>query len=86
MASFQANIARTHGYGRRAQVRTFKPLAEWDEYAHVRRLASELANPALLALSTRRLVEDVMQTRGVGKTYAYRAVGFARSMAREMAA
>lgn len=86
MASFQTNLARTHGYGRRAQVRTFKPLAEWDEYAHVRRLAAELADPALLALSTRRLVADVMQARGVCKTYAYRAVGFARGMAREMAA
>ena len=66
---------------RRAIKREYLPVGMAEEYAGAHRLAAELAkDPALLALSTKRLVLDIMETRGVCKTYAYRAVGFARKL------
>lgn len=53
------------------------------EYPKAFRLAGELASmPDLLRLRTRRLVLDLIAMRRCGKTTAWRAVGWARRLAR----
>lgn len=57
-------------------IRVVRPLYE-PRYPTAQRIASELS-PALLALRTRTLVQDVIAARKVSRTTAMRAVAIAR--------
>lgn len=57
-------------------IRAYRPLYE-PRHPTAHRIAAELS-PALLALRTRTLVQDVIEARKVSRTTAMRAVAIAR--------
>lgn len=65
-------------------IRTIAPLHDWRRHEPTARaIAAELAaQPALLALRSRRLVADVRARFGVSPAVGYRAIGLARRAVR----